>query len=174
MTFDATDIPGCLVIRPARHRDGRGYFARTWDAEAFARRGLPAFVQASVSYSERAGTLRGMHYQAAPHQEAKLVRASRGAIWDVCLDLRPDSPTYRRWHAETLSAENGTALYVPEGCAHGQLTLESQSEVVYMISAPYVAEAGRGVRWDDPAFGIEWPSPPAVLNERDASYPSVV
>jgi len=114
-----------------------------------------------------------MHYQAVPHAETKLVRCTRGAIWDVCLDLRPDSPTYRQWHAETLSEDNGLALVLPEGCAHGHLTLEPETEVFYMISAPYVAEAGRGVRWDDPVFGIAWPFDPVVINERDATYPSV-
>lgn len=172
MIVDLTEIPGCVVIRPERHADERGYFARTWDREVLADHGLATDVaQCSTSFSEREGTLRGMHYQAAPHEEAKLVRCTRGAIWDVCLDLRPDSPTYRQWYAEMLSAENGVALYIPEGCAHGHLTLAPASEVFYMISSPYVPEAGRGVRWNDPAFGIEWPSEPVVLNERDATYP---
>ena len=173
MIFEPTPIPGCFVVRPERHADERGYFARTWAPDELAAHGLSTTIaQCSTSFSARRGTLRGMHYQAAPHAEAKLVRCTRGGIWDVCLDLRPDSPTFRRWHAETLTAANGVALYVPEGCAHGHLTLEPDTEVSYTISAPYVAEAGRGVRWDDPAFGIEWPFSPTVLNERDASYPS--
>lgn len=162
------------MVRPQRHADERGHFARTWDPAEFDEHGLVAEVaQCSTSFSARKGTLRGMHYQAAPHAEAKLVRCTRGAIWDVCLDLRPGSATYRQWHAETLSEDNGLALYLPEGCAHGHLTLEPESEVFYMISAPYVAEAGRGVRWDDPAFGIAWPFDPLVIHERDATYPSV-
>jgi len=114
-----------------------------------------------------------MHFQAAPHGEAKLVRCTRGAVFDVCLDLRPGSPTLHQWHGETLSADNGAALVVPEGCAHGFLTLEDASEVFYMISAPYVPEAGRGVRFDDPAFGIAWPRPVTVIHPRDAGYPLV-
>ena len=174
MIFDPTPIPDCFVVRPERHADARGYFARTWAPDELAAHGLSATVaQCSTSFSARRGTLRGMHFQADPHAEAKLVRCTRGGIWDVCLDLRPQSPTYRRWHAETLTEANGVALYIPEGCAHGHLTLEPDTEVFYMISAPYVAEAGRGVRWDDPAFGIDWPFAPTVLNERDATYPSV-
>lgn len=172
MRVERTDIPGCVVVRPERIEDERGHFARTWDRGTFARLGLnPDVAQCSLSYNRLAGTLRGMHYQASPHEEAKLVRCTRGSIWDVCLDLRPASPTYRRWHGETLSAENGVALYVPEGCAHGFLTLEDASEVFYTITAPYVPEAGRGVRYDDPAFGIDWPGEVHVINERDASYP---
>lgn len=174
MRIESTPIRGCVVVRPERHADERGYFARTWDRALFDTLGLTiGIAQCSTSFSEREGTLRGMHYQAAPHEEAKLVRCTRGAIWDVCLDLRPDSPTHRQWHAETLSADNGVALYIPEGCAHGHLTLTSASEVFYMISVPHMPEAGRGVRWDDPAFGIEWPMQPVVMNDRDASYPSV-
>lgn len=174
MIFEPTPIPGCVVIRPERHQDERGHFARTWDPDLFAKHGLATVVvQCSTSFSEHKGTLRGMHYQAAPYEEAKLVRCTRGAVWDVCLDLRSDSPTFRQWYAETLSEDNGLAMYLPEGCAHGHLTLEPESEVFYMISAPYVAEAGRGVRWDDSAFGIAWPSNPVVINERDATYPSV-
>lgn len=174
MQFDPTPISGCVVVRPERHADVRGHFARTWDGAEFARLGLDAGVaQCSVSYNHARGTLRGMHYQAAPHAEAKLVRCTRGAIWDVCLDLRPDSDTFRQWHGETLTADNGVALSVPQGCAHGFLTLEDATEVFYTISAPYVPEAGRGVRYDDPAFGIEWPGEVAVIHPRDAGYPLV-
>ena len=169
-----TEIPGCVVVRPQRHADARGHFARTWDGAAFARLGLTAEVdQCSVSFNERAGTLRGMHFQIAPHEEAKLVRCTRGALFDVCLDLRPDSPTYRQWHGETLTADNGVALFVPEGCAHGFLTLEDATEAFYMISAAYAPDAGRGVRYDDPAFGIDWPAEVAVIHPRDANYPLV-
>lgn len=174
MLFGPTPIPGCVVVRPERHADARGYFARTWDGAEFARLGLNAAVaQCSVSYNHAAGTLRGMHYQAAPHAEAKLVRCTRGAVFDVCLDLRADSPTFRQWHGETLTADNGAALFVPEGCAHGFLTLEDATEVFYTISAPYVPEAGRGVRYDDPAFGIAWPGEVRVIHPRDAAYPLV-
>ena len=174
MTFEPTAIAGCVVVRPERHADARGHFARTWDAEAFRAAGLDARVaQCSTSFNPTRGTLRGMHYQAVPHAEAKLVRCTRGAVWDVCLDLRPGSETVRQWHAETLSAENGVALYIPEGCAHGFLTLEDDAEVFYTITAPYVPEAGRGVRYDDPAFGIEWPAPVCVIHPRDGSYPLV-
>ena len=172
MTLDPTPIPGCVRLVPTWHEDERGGFARTWDGGEFERLGLNAGVlQCSVSRNTHRGTLRGMHYQAAPHEEAKLVRCTRGAVYDVCLDLRPDSATFRQWHGETLTAENGVALYVPEGCAHGFLTLEDATEVFYMISAPYAPDAGRGVRWDDPAFGIEWPAEVRVIHPRDAAYP---
>jgi len=174
MIIEPTRIAGCAVVRPERHADARGHFARTWDGAELAAVGLnPAVSQCSVSYNHVAGTLRGMHYQAAPHAEAKLVRCTRGAIFDVCLDLRPDSETFRQWHGETLTAENGVALVVPEGCAHGFLTLEDASEVFYMISAPYAPDAGRGVRYDDPAFGIVWPGEIRVIHDRDAAYPLV-
>ena len=172
MIFDPTPISGCVVVRQERHADDRGYFARTWDGAELARHGLTAEVaQCSVSFNHSRGTLRGMHYQAAPHAEAKLVRCTRGALFDVCLDLRPDSPTFRQWYGETLTADNGAALFVPEGCAHGFLTLEDETEVFYTISAPYVPEAGRGVRWNDPAFGIAWPGEVRVIHPRDAGYP---
>ena len=174
MRIEPTDIPDCVVVHPERHEDERGHFARTWDGALFTHLGLnPEVAQCSVSFNRLGGTLRGMHYQAAPHEEAKLVRCTRGAVWDVCLDLRPGSPSYRRWHAETLSAENGVALYVPEGCAHGFLTLEDATEVFYMISAAYAPEAGRGIRYDDPTFGIEWPGRVRVIHARDAGYPDV-
>ena len=174
MRFVSTLIPGCVAVHPERHADARGHFARTWDGDAFAAHGLtPAVAQCSLSFNEHRGTLRGMHFQQAPHAEAKLVRCTRGAVWDVCLDLRPDSPTAGRWHAETLTADNGVALYVPEGCAHGFLTLADATEVFYMISAPYAPEAAGGVRWDDPAFSIAWPEPVRVIHPRDASYPLV-
>ena len=174
MNLDPTKIPGCVVVRPERHVDDRGHFARTWDGAVLAEAGLNgAVAQCSVSYNHERGTLRGMHYQAAPHEEAKLVRCTRGAVFDVCLDLRPGSPTFRQWHGETLTADDGAALYVPEGCAHGFLTLEDATEVFYTISAPYAPDAGRGVRYDDPAFGIDWPGRVRVIHPRDAAYPLV-
>lgn len=172
MRFEPTDVPGCVRLLPERHADARGHFARTWDPGAFAAHGLtPAVAQCSVSFNPRRGTLRGMHWQDAPHAEAKLVRCTRGAIYDVCLDLRPASPTFGRWTAATLTADSGEALYLPEGCAHGFLTLADDTEVFYMISAPYAPGAAGGVRYDDPAFGIAWPEAVRVISERDAAYP---
>jgi dTDP-4-dehydrorhamnose 3,5-epimerase len=171
MIFKGTDIDGVWVIEPERHDDERGFFARTWEPEEFTERGLNSdLAQCSISYNRQRGTLRGLHYQAAPHEEAKLVRCTAGAIFDVAVDLRPDSPTFRDWFGVELSAENRLALFVPEGCAHGFLTLADDSEVHYQISQAYVPDAGRGVRWDDPAFAIRWPSQVVVINERDKSY----
>ena len=171
MRFVETAVAGALVIEPERHEDDRGFFARTWDASVFAQRGLnPAFVQSSVSYNRTRGTLRGLHYQAAPFEEAKLVRCTAGAVFDVAVDLRPSSETFRQWFGIELSAENRLALYVPEGCAHGFLTLEDDSEVLYQISEFWVPEAGRGLRWNDPAFRIEWPREVVLIHERDRTY----
>lgn len=172
MIFNALDIEGVWLIEPERHEDERGFFARTWDSDQFAMRGLRDLVaQASISYNRRRGTLRGLHYQVAPHAEAKLVRCTSGAIFDVAVDLRPDSATFSHWVGVELTGENRLALYVPEGCAHGFLTLEDDSEVAYQMSAPHVAEAARGVRHDDRAFGIVWPGDIVVMNDRDRSYP---
>jgi dTDP-4-dehydrorhamnose 3,5-epimerase len=172
MIFEDTRIEGVWVIRPERHEDERGWFARTWDRDAFESNGLnPRLVQCSISFSAASGTLRGLHYQAAPFEESKLVRCTSGAIYDVALDLRPDSPTFKGWVAAELTAVNRTALCVPEGCAHGFLTLETATEVHYQMTECYVPGAGRGVRWDDPAFGIEWPSAVSVIGERDRTYP---
>ncbi|HET7233283.1 MAG TPA: dTDP-4-dehydrorhamnose 3,5-epimerase [Longimicrobium sp.] len=173
MIFRETPLAGAWVLEQDRREDERGYFARTWCANELAAHGLnAALAQCSVSFNARAGTLRGMHYQAAPHAEAKVVRCTRGAIHDVIVDLRPESPTFRRWYAAELSEENGAALYVPEGFAHGFQTLVDATEVLYMISEFYAPESGRGVRWNDPAFGIEWPhADPRILAPRDAGYP---
>ncbi len=155
-------------IHPERMTDERGFFARTWCAEEFKEAGLDArLVQCSISFNARKGTLRGMHYQAVPIAETKLVRCTMGAIYDVVLDLRTESPTFRKWIGMTLSAENREMVYIPEGCAHGFLTLEDHSEVFYQMSEFYYPEAARGVRWDDPAFGIEWPGDVTVISERD-------
>jgi dTDP-4-dehydrorhamnose 3,5-epimerase len=173
--FRETPVAGSYIVELERSEDERGFFARTFSVDEFAAHGLETRVdQCSTSFNAKRGTLRGLHYQAAPHGEAKLVRCTRGTIHDVAVDLRPDSPTYLRWVGAELSAENGRALFVPEGCAHGFQTLEDASEVLYQIAGPYVPEAARGVRWDDPAFGIEWPpAPPAgrTLAPRDAHYP---
>jgi dTDP-4-dehydrorhamnose 3,5-epimerase len=173
--FRETEVAGGYVVEPERMEDERGFFARTFSTSEFAARGLDARVdQCSTSFNARAGTLRGLHYQAAPHGEAKLVRCTRGAIYDVIVDLRPESASYLRWFGLELSADDGRALFVPDGCAHGFQTLVDAAEVLYQISTPYVPEAARGVRWDDPAFGIEWPhAPPGgrTMAPRDAGYP---
>lgn len=173
MRFIEAPLAGAWVVEPERLGDERGFFARTFDRDEFAARGMePAVVQCSTSFNARAGTLRGLHHQSEPHGEPKLVRCTRGAVFDVIVDLRPGSPTHRRWHGVELSAENGRALYVPPGLAHGFQTLEDSSEVLYMMGREYVPEAASGVRWDDPAFGIEWPPAPArVMSERDRDYP---
>jgi dTDP-4-dehydrorhamnose 3,5-epimerase len=166
-----TPLEGVVVVEPERLADERGYFARTFDVEA-----LGPVVQMSTSFNARAGTLRGLHYQAEPHGEGKLVRCTRGAIFDVAVDLRPGSPTLRRWHGVELSEDNGLALYIPPGLAHGFQTLADASEILYAMSTPFVSGAGRGVRWDDPAFGVAWPEPPPggrIMSERDAAYPDV-
>jgi dTDP-4-dehydrorhamnose 3,5-epimerase len=165
--FTETTIAGAYLIEPAPAADERGLFARTFDADEFARRGMDGRVsQCNTSFNPRAGTLRGLHYQAGPHGEAKLVRCTRGAVYDVAVDLRADSATHLRWFATELTAENRNALYVPDGCAHGFQTLAGDSEVLYQMSTPYVPGSGRGVRWDDPAFG-------RIMSERDAGYPDL-
>ena len=173
MIFRATELPGAFVVEPEPIGDERGFFARVFDADEFAARGLDdRLAQSSLSYNERAGTLRGMHFQSAPHAETKLVRVTRGALYDVIVDLRPDSPTFKRWSAVELSAENRLALYIPEGLAHGFQTLQNGTEVFYAISRPYEPSAADGVRWDDPAFGIEWPpAEQRIMSEKDRSWP---
>lgn len=173
MKFTPTKLAGVWLVDLERREDERGWFARTWCAEEFAARGLPtAFSQCSASFNQRRGTLRGMHYQIAPHEEAKLVRCVRGALFDVALDLRPASATFKQWVGAELTAENGRALFIPEGCAHGFQTLVDDTEVFYQIAGAYHPASGRGVRWDDPAFGIEWPCEAELIcSERDASYP---
>jgi dTDP-4-dehydrorhamnose 3,5-epimerase len=172
MEFLQTEIPGAFLIRPQRHADERGFFARTFCVRELTEHGLdPRVVQSSLSSNLRRGTLRGMHFQAAPHQENKVVSCSRGALYDVILDLRPESPKYRRWQAFTLTAENLDALFIPGGCAHGFLTTEDDTVVRYEISDYYVPESARGLRFDDPAFSIEWPGPPAVISARDLAFP---
>ncbi len=173
MRFTETPLPGAWVIDVDRHEDERGFFARTYDrAEFEARKMNPAVVQCNTSYNARAGVLRGLHFQADPHGEPKLVRCMRGAVFDVIVDLRPDSPTHRQWFGAELSAANGRALHVPVGFAHGFQTLRDASEVLYMMGHEYVSEAARGVRWDDPAFGIEWPpAAQRIISERDRTYP---
>ena len=174
MIFTELSLPGVFLIEVERHPDERGFFARTFCSAEFEEQGLnPAIAQCSISFNVRCGTLRGMHYQAQPYGESKLVRCTRGAIYDVAVDVRPDSATYCRWAAVELTGDNGRLLYIPNGVAHGFETLEDCSEVFYQISRPYEPQAARGVRWDDPAFGIRWPIPPQVISERDRSYPNL-
>lgn len=172
MKFTSLELPGAWRVELERHRDERGFFARTWCRREFTEHGIDArLVQCNISYNRAVATLRGLHWQAAPHQEPKLVRCTRGEIWDVVVDLRADSPTYLAWHGESLSAENGRALFIPVGCAHGFLTLEPESEVHYQMGEYYAPEATRGARWDDPAFDIAWPRQPQVISERDRGFP---
>ena len=172
MTFHETRIPGVFEIHIEPQQDERGFFARTWCREEFKSHALnPQLVQCSISFNKRKGTLRGLHYQIAQYREGKLVRCTQGSIYDVALDLRMDSPTFKHWTAATLSAANRNMLYIPEGCAHGFLTLENETEVFYQMSQVYNAESARGVRWDDPAFGIAWPETVQVISERDRAYP---
>jgi dTDP-4-dehydrorhamnose 3,5-epimerase len=174
MIFKETKLRGAYVIEPELIEDERGFFARTWSQEDFAARGLNSkLVQCNSSFNKQRGTLRGMHYQIPPHEEAKLVRCTAGAIYDVILDLREDSPTRSEWIAVELSARNRQMVYVPEGFAHGFQTLEDETEVCYQVSAYYHEESARGVRWDDLAFGIDWPLPVSVVSDRDRSHPFV-
>jgi dTDP-4-dehydrorhamnose 3,5-epimerase len=172
MLFEETRVQGAYVIDLELRNDRRGFFARTWCQKEFAACGLTAHVvQINVSHNTHKGTLRGMHYQSAPFQEAKVVSCTRGAIYDVVLDLRADSPTYLRWDAAELTAENRRQLYVPEGCAHGFQTLTDDTELLYLMSEFYVPDHACGVRYDDPAFGIQWPLPVGVLTEADRTWP---
>ena len=175
MIFTATELPGATLIDPEPRADARGSFARIYCEREFEARGLPSrMVQSNVSVSHRAGTLRGMHWQAAPHQEDKLVRCVRGAIWDAIVDIRPGSPTYCRWIGIELSEANGRMLLVPKGYAHGFITLSDDTVVCYQMSEFYAPGFERGARPDDPAFGIAWPMPPDVVAEKDLAWPDFV
>lgn len=173
MRFHGTKLPGVFEIRPELLSDERGFFARTWCQKEFEAQGLnPRLVQCNISFSRRKGTLRGMHYQAGEHAEAKLVRCTKGSICDVALDIRPESRTFGNWVAVVLTEQDRNMLYLPEGCAHGFLTLEDETEVFYQMSQFYNPESARGVRWDDPAFHIAWPGNVEVISERDRTYPN--
>jgi dTDP-4-dehydrorhamnose 3,5-epimerase len=173
MLFAETAIDGAYLIEPERRVDERGFFARVFCENELAERGLAVRIsQANTAVSQRAGTLRGVHFQLAPHAEVKIVRCLRGSVFDVAVDLRPGSPSYRRWTGHVLSAENGKLLYVPEGCAHGYLTLAPDTELMYFTSAPYAPNAARGVRYDDPAFAIAWPAKVEVISKADLSWPA--
>lgn len=175
MTFHETKLPGVFEIHLEPNSDERGFFARSWCQKEFEDHGLNSqLVQCNVSLNSRKGTLRGMHYQTAPYAEAKVVRCTAGAIYDVVVDLRAESPTFKQWFAAVLSAENHHMLYVPVGCAHGLLTLADQTEVFYQMSEFYHPESASGVRWNDPAFQIDWPERVVVMSDRDRTYPDFV
>ena len=172
MKFEEAPLSGAYVIDLERMNDERGFFARSFCELEFAAHGLDtSFVQCNISYNARAGTLRGLHYQQAPHAEGKIVRCTAGAIYDVIVDLRPDSPTLRQWFGIDLSADNRRALFVPRGFAHGFQTLADRSEVFYQMSEFFHAPSARGIRWDDPALGIRWPLSEPIVSEKDRSYP---
>jgi dTDP-4-dehydrorhamnose 3,5-epimerase len=182
MIFTETKLKGAYIIEPERVEDGRGFFARTFCRKEFESHGLnPHFVQCNISYNKKKGTLRGMHYQAAPYEEAKLVSCISGVLYDVIIDLRQDSPTYCQWIAVELTARssayssqltiNHKMLYIPEGFAHGFMTLMDNTEVFYQMSEFYMPEYARGVRWNDPAFNIHWPIDVVVISDRDKQYP---
>jgi len=172
MIFTPTRLAGAYTIEPERHEDERGFFARVWCQQECQAQGVnPRLVQCSVSFNKQRGTLRGMHWQQAPHAEAKVVRCTMGAIYDVIIDLRPDSATFKSYEALLLTPENRTMLYIPEGCAHGFLTLLDNTEVFYQMSEFYHPESQTGVRWNDPAFGIHWIDEVRVISPRDAHYP---
>ncbi len=172
MEFTETALKGAFLVGLRRITDERGFFARGWCRDEFAAHGLnPNMVQLNTAASHRKGTLRGMHYQTAPHEEAKFVRCTRGALFDVIVDLRPGSPTHRHWFGAELSGDNGLMLYVPEGFAHGYETLTNDTEMYYLTAAAYAPGSARGVRYNDPGFGISWPLPVEVISEADASWP---
>ena len=171
MIFTEVKVRGAYIVEIEQLVDERGFFARTWCLRELREQGLDSnLVQCSISFNHKRGTLRGMHIQLPPHAETKLVRCTQGAIYDVILDLRRDSPSYMQWHGEELTAENRNALYVPKGCAHGFLTLADITEVLYQISDFYAPEFARGLRWNDPQFSIVWPAEVTVISERDQNY----
>ena len=172
MKLSATNIQGVVRIDIAPIGDCRGFFARSFCEETLADAGHPfKVVQTNVSFNSSVATLRGLHYQDEPAGDPKIVRCERGTIWDVAVDLRPTSPTYLKWTGANLSAENGAALLIPEGCAHGFITLVASTQVLYMMGTKYIPDLARGVRWNDPTFNIEWPLSPVILSDRDAGYP---
>jgi dTDP-4-dehydrorhamnose 3,5-epimerase len=172
--FHETSLQGAFLLEPERRGDTRGYFARVFCADEFAAHGLESqFVQVNHSHNIHCGTLRGMHFQQSPHGEVKLVRALRGAVHDVIIDLRDGSRTHGRWEGFDLTAENGHMLYVPAGFAHGFQTLEDNTDITYMVSHRYVPEAEAGVRWEDPTFAIDWPLPVTVISEKDSTWPLI-
>ena len=175
MIFTETRLNGAFVLDLEKLEDERGFFARTWCKREFAEHGLNAkLVQCSVSFNEKRGTLRGMHYQMAPHGEAKLVRCTSGAIYDVIIDLRRDSPTFMQWVGTELTSANRRMLYIPENCAHGFQTLEDNTEVFYQMTEFFAPKYAGAVRWNDPAFGIQWPADDRIISVRDNSYSNFI
>jgi dTDP-4-dehydrorhamnose 3,5-epimerase len=173
MIFTKAALQGAYVIDLEKHADTRGFFARVFCQHEFAEHDLPRdMVQMNLSHSPEKGTLRGLHYQVAPHEEAKYIRCTRGAVYDVSVDVRPDSPTFGQWMGVELTQDNYRMVYVPEGCAHGYLTLTADSEVNYQVSSFYTPGVERGIRYDDPAIGIEWPAEIRVVSEKDRSWPA--
>jgi len=171
MIFADTNIKGVFIIEPEVIKDERGFFACTWSQEEFENRGLNArLVQCNMSFNHKRGTVRGMHFQQKPYEETKLVRCTRGAMFDVAVDLRPDSPTRYQWAGVELTSENRRMLYIPEGFAHGYQTLVDDTEISYQMSEYYHPESARGLRWDDPVFGIKWPCEVSVISERDRAF----
>jgi dTDP-4-dehydrorhamnose 3,5-epimerase len=171
MVFTETKLTGAFIVDPQRFEDWRGFFALSWSEKEFAAHDLnPRLVECNISFNKKKGTLRGMHYQSAPHAQVKLVRCTMGAIYDVAVDLRPASPTFKQWAAVELTAENRRMFYIPEGFAHGFQTLRDGTEVFYQMAQCYHPDSARGVRWDDPAFGIQWPLAEPFILERDRSY----
>lgn len=174
MLFTRTSIDGAWLVQPEARQDERGFFERVWCRDEFAAHGLnAAFVQCNRSGSRTAGTLRGLHWQAEPHGEVKLVSCVAGRVFDVIVDVRPHSPSYMRWFGVVLAPDTRSMVYVPEGCAHGYLTLEPGSVVMYPVTAMYHPQSERGLRWNDPALSIEWPSAPVVLSPKDQSWPDL-
>lgn len=175
MRFHETRLPGVHVLEPELHHDERGFFARVYSVEELTSHNLrPEIAQCSISFNPVRGTFRGMHYQAPPYEETKIVRCTRGALYDIVLDLRPQSPTYCQWTGENLTSDNRMMVFIPAGCAHGFITTADDTEVFYQISVCYRAEAARGVRWDDPAFGIRLPLALTVISVRDMQFPDFV
>lgn len=171
MIFTETKLSGAYIVEPERYEDERGFFARSWCQNEFAEHGLnPRLAQCNISFNKKRGTLRGMHFQAPPRAEAKLVRCTQGAIYDVIIDLRPNSATFKHWIAVTLAAENRKMLYIPENFAHGFLTLEDNTEVFYQMSEFYAPSSARGLRWDDPLFAIFWPEPVSIISQKDQQF----
>jgi dTDP-4-dehydrorhamnose 3,5-epimerase len=172
MIFTQAPLRGAYLVDVEPWSDERGFFARSYCADEFADAGLGEVMrQCSISHNERKGTLRGLHYQSAPHEEHKLVRCTAGAVFDVIVDIRAASPTFRQWYGVELTADNHRSLFIPPGFAHGFVTLTDHAEMYYMISVAHAPQAGQGFRWNDPAFAIEWPTSPTVLSARDAAYP---
>jgi dTDP-4-dehydrorhamnose 3,5-epimerase len=172
MRFTAAPLAGAYLIEIAKIGDDRGFFGRSWCRREMAEQGLDSEIaQVNTSFSRSRGTLRGLHFQIAPHRESKLVRCTRGAIFDVVVDLRPESPTFKQWYGVELTADNHVALYSPKGFAQGFITLQDDTEITYFASDPYAPGKDRGVRWDDPQFGIRWPLLPVVMSDKDRQWP---